>query len=306
MKFGQVPMQQLEGIDLRLPEDPAENAQVLAGAEIGALRVYFGCTAWGNKNWIGSLYPPKTKAADFLSHYAQQFQSVELNTTHYRIPSEDQVLKWADQVPDGFEFCPKVYQAISHWDRLNDQRGTTERFCEAISHFKDHLGSSFLQLRPDFGIQNMERLQHYMQRWPIEIPLAVELRHESWFDNHSHQSELFSLLQECSKTAVITDTAGRRDLLHMRLVSNSVMIRFVGNQLHASDYQRIDEWVERLRHWQQIGLRRCYFFMHQHEELHSPALIQYMSKKLSQYNDIEATIPTLQNQAPAQEQGSLF
>lgn len=299
MKFGQVPLESLDQINFSLPQSDRNNERILKPTQGKKLNIRFGCTAWGNKQWVGKLYPQKTPQNKFLNAYSQQFKTVELNPTHYRIPSYDQVEKWASVVPTRFEFCPKVYQAISHWDRLNDTRGTTERFCDAISHFQDHLGPSFLQMHPTFKANNMDVLSKYLEKWPSEFPLALELRDESWFKPETKDT-LFSLLESQNVMPVITDTAGHRELLHMRLSSSKIMIRFVGNKLHSSDFNRINEWITRIEEWHKLGLTDCWFFMHQHEELHSPALIKYMADIMDEKGfDVQAPVIL-------EEQGSLF
>jgi uncharacterized protein YecE (DUF72 family) len=82
---------------------------------------------------------------------------------------------------------------------------------------------------------------------------------------------------------VIIDASGRRDCVHMRLATPEAFIRFVGNGLHPSDYTRIDEWVQRIKSWIEQGIYKVYFFMHQHEELHSPELARYLIQQLNKH-----------------------
>jgi hypothetical protein len=81
--------------------------------------------------------------------------------------------------------------------------------------------------------------------------------------------------------AVITDASGRRDVVHMNLPTPHAFIRFVGNSLHATDYTRVDEWVERIVQWREKGLQSVWFFMHQHDERYSPELADYVVEKLN-------------------------
>ncbi len=300
MKFGKLPIELLDTVNFDLPEDHTDTSDMLTPST-KKTTVYFGCTGWGNKDWIGHLYPTGTKAKDFLANYGKQFQSVELNTTHYRIPTAEMVVRWADTVPDGFTFSPKIYQGISHWDRLKETRGGTVRFCDAISHFEDKLGPSFLQMHPTFKPDSFEALKTYLEKWPSGFPLALELRDPMWYTDQDNADRLFEQLRSHKCIPIITDTAGHRDLVHMRLSSKNAMIRFVGNQLHSSDYTRIDQWVDRIGKWSQNGLESCWFFMHQHEELHSPMLIRFMSQKLLEKFDVNVQVPIM-----AEEQGSLF
>jgi len=290
MKFGKVPFESLHHLSLSLPHDHENNARILTRTKGEKLNIRFGCTAWVNKDWIGKIYPKGSKQKDFLQSYSQQFNTIELNSCHYRIPSIDQVQKWANVVADTFEFCPKVYQAISHWDRLNDTRGTTERFCDSIAHFEGNLGPSFLQMHPKFKPKEFGTLEAYLNRWPKGFPLALELRDPNWFLDQQVSDDLFQLLEKKKVIPIITDTAAFRDLVHMRLSTPKAMIRFVGNQLHSSDFNRINEWITRIKNWSDLGLTDCWFFMHQHEEMHSPTLIKYMAEKLKELG-IEVKVP---------------
>jgi uncharacterized protein YecE (DUF72 family) len=83
--------------------------------------------------------------------------------------------------------------------------------------------------------------------------------------------------------SIITDASGRRDCVHMRLSTPEAFIRFVGNGLHATDYTRVDEWVQRIRKWMEEGIKKVYFLMHQHEEIHSPELAKYVIQQLNKH-----------------------
>ena len=124
------------------------------------------------KKWAGSVYPKGAKPKDFLKYYTQRFNTIELNSTHYGIPNEMTIQKWYGQAADDFKFCPKVLQRISHGSNLPiDLIGT---FCEAISGFKEKLGTCFIQLPPYFGIDRLPVLKHFLKKWAtVVFPLAV-------------------------------------------------------------------------------------------------------------------------------------
>jgi uncharacterized protein YecE (DUF72 family) len=81
----------------------------------------------------------------------------------------------------------------------------------------------------------------------------------------------------------------------MHLSTPECFIRFVGNSLHKTDYERIDEWVGRIKSWMDEGLEKCYFFMHQHEELHSPQLIKYLIEELNEKCGTDIKPPVMQS-----------
>jgi uncharacterized protein YecE (DUF72 family) len=88
-------------------------------------------------------------------------------------------------------------------------------------------------------------------------------------------------LETHGKTNIIVDTAGRRDMLHMRLTSSTAFVRYVGAN-HSSDYPRLDEWLQRIKTWKAQGLQELYFFVHQNIELESPLLSAYFIQKLNE------------------------
>lgn len=295
MKFGK--LQNIDKVDFSLPPDPEENQAVLNryDLKVGKLQFYMGCTGWSMKEWIGTVYPKNTKSKDFLRAYGRQFNSIELNTTHYRIPTEETILKWKAETPNDFKFCPKVPQTISHSRNLGIGSEQLLLFCEKIQELKENLGCCFMQLPPYFGFDKLALLENFLQNFPNHIPLAIELRHESWFNEMDHQSALFEVLEKYHVSPVITDVAGRRDVLHMRLTTPTAMVRFVGNGLHPTDYSRIDSWIDRIRKWQQEGLVSIYFFPHEPDNIQAPELAEYILKKLSKFNDIHVRGPKLED-----------
>ncbi|MDX1939257.1 MAG: DUF72 domain-containing protein, partial [Saprospiraceae bacterium] len=147
-------------------------------------------------------------------------------------------------------------------------------------------------------------LEKFLQNFPKNIPLAIEARHESWFANNENSERLFQLLENHNISTVITDVAGRRDVLHRRLTTNIAVIRFVGNELHPSDFSRLDDWAKRLKEWGEYGLSEVFFFTHEPENIQAPKIAQYFSEQLSIFEQILTRGPKLTGDQP--QQMSLF
>lgn len=300
MEFGKLPENELLQIDFTLPPDPPENAAVLKKGK-GKTKFYIGCAKWGRKDWVGKLYPKGAKEKDFLHYYATQFNSIEFNGFFYNVHSREQVEKWVSVVPKGFLFCPKFTQSITHIRRLKNAKHEVDAFLDVVSAFGDHLGPIFLMPNPQMGVKHLTTIEEFINDLPVDIGLFLELRHEEWYDNkEGYNPELYSYLRGHKRGAVITDAAGRRDCVHLHLTKPECFIRFVGNALHPTDYTRIDEWVKRIKRWMDAGLETCYFFMHQHEELHSPELIKYFIEQMNKHCDTKIPLPVMYNE------GSLF
>lgn len=281
MEFGKVADQELEQINFALPPDPPVNKEVLAQGK-GNTKFLVGCAKWGRKDWIGSLYPKGAREKDFLKYYAQVFNSIEFNGFYYNLHSKEQVLKWKEAVAEDFLFCPKFTQYITHVRRLKDVQAQVEEYLDVVSAFGKNLGPVFLMPHPQMDKSSQDILETFIGGLPRHIDVFLELRHEGWYkDATGYDAGLYQFLRKKKRGTVITDAAGRRDCVHMHLSTPECFIRFVGNSLHPTDYERIDEWVDRIRLWMDAGLEKCYFFMHQHEELHSPQLIRYFIEELN-------------------------
>lgn len=273
MDFGRLP--DISHVDFSLPPDDPANAAVLHTFGTGGNAVYTGCPVWGEKEWVGMIYPPGTASKDHLRHYARQFNSIELNTTYYRIPTPQTVAAWKAAASSGFRFCPKIPQEISHTRQLLGCEALTEGFCEVMAGLGEQLGPVFLQLPPFFGPGQAAALEAFVKNFPAGFRLCVEFRNEDWFRNRQELHRVFALFEERGTGTVITDTAGRRDVLHMRLTNATAFVRFTANDLHPTDYPRIEAWVKRLRQWQELGLDELYFFVHSPHHAQMPYLVNY-------------------------------
>ncbi|HMQ88172.1 MAG TPA: DUF72 domain-containing protein [Flavilitoribacter sp.] len=280
MEFGKLP--DISGVDFSLPPEPEANRTVLArvSPDPGPPVFYVGCTGWSMPQWVGKVYPPKTKSTAYLYHYSRQFNTIELNTTHYRIPDFDTVQKWKSESAQDFRFCPKVPQTISHSNDLGLGGPLIPQFCDSVAGLEEKMGCCFLQLPPYFGPDRIKILENFLKAWPAEIPLAVEMRQENWFKPGEGQDALWDLLEDNGVAAVITDAAGRRDVAHMRLTAPRTMVRFVGNNLHPTDYRRIDQWAERTARWFEEGLEEIFFFTHEPDNILAPDLAVYLCDQL--------------------------
>lgn len=302
MKFGK--LLDISQVDFSLPEDhPGTERVLLAHGRSTAPRVYLGATGWGNKEWLGTWYPRGAKPNEFLRHYSRQFGTLEFNSTHYRIPTVEQVRKWEAQAAPGFKFCPKVPQQISHRQRLQGSLGPTDDFQQAMRAFGEHLGPVFMQMPENYAPAQSPNFLRYLQEWPSDLPLHLEFRHPEFFQTGDLAEMAWHGLEERGQGSVITDVAGRRDVLHMRLTNPVLVLRFVANELHPSDYSRAQDWAKRLKRWLDMGLQEAHLFIHQPEMELVPEYVQHWAGLLRDVCGIEARAPQLVDEA---RQGKLF
>ncbi len=297
MEFGRVAESELDNIDFALPAEPAFNEQVLSGKFNSHPKVYLGCAKWGRTEWIGKIYPPKTKEKDFLQHYVQHYNSIELNATHYKVYGAIGIAKWAEKAGEkDFMFCPKMYQGVTHRGALTNKQFLTDEFLKGIIAFEKHLGPVFIQVSDSFSTKRRDELFTYIKSLPTDLQFFLEVRHPDWFAKDDIRNELFSFLKENQTGVVITDTSGRRDCAHLHLTVPKAFIRYVGNSLHPTDYTRVDEWIAKMKYWIEQGIEEIYFFMHMHDEAFSPELTVYMVDKLNKTCGLNLQKPIFVNQ----------
>jgi uncharacterized protein YecE (DUF72 family) len=181
--------------------------------------VRFGCSSFSSDDWVGPFYPPGTRPGDYLRHYAQKFDTVEIDATYYAIPRASVVDGWFDKTPEGFLICAKFPRSIVHAgpgptpdgekilvpEETYHQR---DQFLEVMSRLKGRLGTLVLQF-PYFGKKAfasekpfLERLDQFLTDLPGEFDYAVEVRNRQWMT-----PELAHLLRRHSVSMVLVDQA---------------------------------------------------------------------------------------------------
>ena len=291
MKFGSVEHPEL--IDFTLPVDHKETKRVLNLVKDDNIpEIYVGCAKW-NRADLKGFYPRGTK--DELVYYSSQFNSIELNATFYRIFPAEQFSTWYDKTPTDFRFFPKLNQEISHWKRLDEVEEVVKNYLYNASNLKEKLGTIFLQMHTNFSPKDFDKVIAFIEKWPKEMPLAVEFRHTDWYNDEFVSKDLYQLLEDNNISNVIVDTAGRRDLMHMRLTNATAFVRYVGAN-HSNDYSRLDDWVERLKLWTEQGIKEIDFFIHQNIEKESPLLSAYFIKRLNKELGYNIKIPNEEQQ----------
>jgi uncharacterized protein YecE (DUF72 family) len=299
MEFGRVTEQEFDSIDFSLPKEPVFNKKILSGKQTKNPKVYLGCAKWGRTEWVGKIYPLKTKEKDFLDHYVQHYNCIELNATHYKVYGPTGIKKWADKAGDkDFMFCPKMYQGVTHRGSLKGKDFITTEFLRGVIAFEEKLGPIFVQVSDAFSPKRKDELFDFLKSLPTDLQFFLEVRHPDWFAKEDIRTEMLATLQSLNMGIVITDTAGRRDCAHMHLTIPKAFIRYVGNSLHPTDYTRCDAWIERMKHWLDKGLQELYFFMHMHDEATSPELTVYLVEQLNKRCGLQLQQPTFVNAPP--------
>ena len=138
-----------------------------------------GTSGFQYDHWRGPLYPPGLPRDAWLTHYAARFSSVELDSTFYGLPERDSVVRWREQVPEGFVFAVKLSRYATHMKHLRHPRGWLERFLDAVDPLGPALGPILVQLPPRWH-RDVPRLAGFLEVAPHGRRFAIEVRDPDW------------------------------------------------------------------------------------------------------------------------------
>lgn len=142
-------------------------------------RYYIGTSGWVYPHWKHIFYPPDLPQSGWLEYYTQQFTTVELNNTFYRLPNEKTFDNWHERCPDVFRYAVKASRFITHIKKLNDIEGPLETFLNRARRLKGKFGPVLYQLPPGQH-RNDDKLESFITLLPGDIRHVLEFRHESW------------------------------------------------------------------------------------------------------------------------------
>jgi uncharacterized protein YecE (DUF72 family) len=180
-----------------------------------------------------------------LNFYAQQFSTVEINHTFYRMPAENVLLQWAKNVPQGFRFALKANQQITHVQRLRNCESTLKRFLEVASVLNDgdHLGPILVQLPPTFKF-DPALLRDFLALRPAAFSFAFEVRHASWYTE-----ETYALLRQYETALCLAET-------EEQVPPEVLTAGFVYVRLRRENYapKQLTAWRKRFDTWLSKGV----------------------------------------------------
>ena len=205
--------------------------------------VRVGCSGWNYGDWRGRVYPPGCPPRRWLAHYATLFDTVEVNSTFYRLARPEAVARWLEATPDGFLFTVKASRFLTHMKRLGDMERGVERLYAGIAPLarSPRMGPMLWQL-PERFRRDDDRLAFALERLPPGRH-CFEFRHPSWFT-----SEVYGLLHAFGVALVIGDDA-RRPLPEAPLTADWTLIRFhFGARGRRGNYSETElrEWAARI------------------------------------------------------------
>jgi uncharacterized protein YecE (DUF72 family) len=144
-------------------------------------KLQIGTSGWVYKHWMGIFYPLHLPSNQQLSFYAQNFSTVEINFSFYRLPERSVFESWREQTPSGFLFAVKGSRYLTHMKKLKDPQEPLSRLMERVEGLQEKLGPILFQF-PHTWHLNLERLQPFLellQTYPQQR-FTFEFRHSSW------------------------------------------------------------------------------------------------------------------------------
>jgi uncharacterized protein YecE (DUF72 family) len=210
--------------------------------------VRVGCSGWVYKDWRGGFYPEGLPQRSWLEHYSRHFDTVEINNTFYRLPSEAAVRGWVEQTPAGFAFAVKASRYLTHVKKL---KGLAEygraRLFNSLEQMAaaGKLGVVLWQLPPNFH-RNDERLAAALAALPESTRHCFEFRHASWFC-----PEVYEQLRRRDVALVIADDPEITFQTHERTAGWTYVRFHRGSRGRDGNYSKaeIESWARRLREW---------------------------------------------------------
>jgi len=204
--------------------------------------VRIGTSGWYYDHWKELFYPEDLAKNKWFEHYAQHFDTVEINNTFYHLPKESYVKRWHKLAPKGFLYAVKANRYITHIKRLKDAEKPLERFFERVSMLKGKLGPILYQLPPSLH-KDLDLLGAFIKLLPKKRPAVFEFRHESWYCE-----DTFELLGQYGVGFCIHDMPGKQS---PRVVTADIIyVRFHGTTgRYSGSYSKsvLQNWANWLK-----------------------------------------------------------
>lgn len=220
-------------------------------------RARVGCSGWQYRDWRGVVYPRALPARQWFAYYAEHFDTVELNSTFYRLPAATTVERWARAAPPDFRYALKLGAFGSHRMKLRDAASWLPNHVDRATRLGAALGPTLVQLPPRWR-RDVERLDEFLSVAPRTMRWAVELREPSWLHD-----DVLSLLERHGAALCIHDLLPRHP---WALTANWTYVRFHGPNAVEAKYQgrygarRLAARADKLARWLTDGVDAYAYF----------------------------------------------
>ncbi len=255
--------------------------------------ILLGTSAFTANGWEGSFYPPGMQSRDFLSYYATQFATVEVDSTFYGCPSASTVGNWSARTPDDFIFSVKIPQVITHEKALVDCDSEFEEFVKTMDILGPKLGPMVFQF-PSFDRWKFPKqesflavLTPFLKKLPADHKFVIEIRNKTWLD-----AKFVDVLREHNVALALTDTSFMRRPWEMKqkfdlVTADFTYVRWLGDrkgiekQTTTWDKTVVDRTSD-LKNWVDLlkamvnnkKIRKLFAFANNHYQGYGPGTVR--------------------------------
>jgi uncharacterized protein YecE (DUF72 family) len=202
------------------------------------ISIHIGCSGWQYRHWRGDFYPAELPTRLWFEHYAQRFDTVEINNTFYRLPEADVFLSWRARAPRGFTFAVKASRFLTHMKKLKEPEAPLSLFFSRARELGPNLGPVLYQLPPRWPV-NLERFEQFLGALPRRRQHVVEFREPSWY-----RDDVCALLERYRVALCLHDMQGSAS--GFIDVGPFTYVRFHGTERYSGSYsdERLQRWAE--------------------------------------------------------------
>lgn len=255
--------------------------------------IHIGTQGWNYDDWVGPFYPRGTRSSDYPGLYVRAFDTVEIDSTFYAIPSEASISSWRARAPEGFTYSLKLTQEITHQNRLLDSADILARFCDRVRGLADKLALILIQMPPDFSPHSLTALEKFLPLLPADLRFAIEFRDRTWLNWQNGERVLLTLREHGVALALVDSKWIPRELTFRLIermekwaITEFAYVRWLGPR-ELTDYSRIQinreqeqkAWAEACALLRQ-SVGQIYGYYNNHYAGHSPASANELKKLL--------------------------
>jgi len=245
------------------------------------MEIKIGCTGWSYQGWSGTFYPKNLKSSNWLKYYSQIFSITEINSTFYKIPSQEIVRKWDADTPRHFRFTAKFPSIITHEKKLERVNTEIFSFLSSLLPIHEKISALVLQLPPSLTFNEAKpRLEELFDVLPSDFLYPIEGRHESWFTDDA--LKYFRQKKHCLVWNVVKGINNP-----MPITSNYIYVRLIGDRsildnqfgkIRKDKSGLIEKWAQKLDGISDIPLAMV--MANNHFEGFGPATANSLGKNL--------------------------
>jgi uncharacterized protein YecE (DUF72 family) len=231
-------------------------------SHVSARSVFVGTSGWHYKHWLGTFYAARLPARQMLSFYAEHFDTVELNTTFYRLPPPNAAAEWKKMTPPNFCFAAKGSRFLTHMKKLRDAETGVERFFDRIRGLGKKLGPVVFQLPPQWPV-NEKRLEEFLDILPGRRRYAFEFRNPTW-----NNGTVYRLLTKHNAALCMFDLAGMQSPVALTADHTYIRLHGPGGKYQGSySDDALKLWANRIQNW---GLAASYIYFDNDQAGYAP------------------------------------